>query len=94
MWKAYLPNSCIEGTPMTVELVMQVSRGDDDRLSGTVRLRGAADTHVFSGTLELMRVFEDLVPRDRSMKEAKPPRRGEGGSRLLGSPLPPDARTS
>jgi hypothetical protein len=45
-----------------LELVMQVSRSAEDRLSGTVRLREGSELHHFSGTLELMRVFEDLVP--------------------------------
>jgi len=45
-----------------LELVMQVSRSTENRLSGTVRLREGSELHHFSGTLELMRVFEDLVP--------------------------------
>jgi hypothetical protein len=45
-----------------LELVLQVSRSAEDRLSGTVRLRDGSELHRFSGTLELMRVFEDLVP--------------------------------
>jgi hypothetical protein len=45
-----------------LELVMQVSRSAEDRLSGTVRLSDGSELHHFSGTLELMRVFEDLVP--------------------------------
>jgi hypothetical protein len=49
---------------VTVDLVMQVSRDDRDRLSGTVRLGRAADTHAFSGTLELLRALEELVPAD------------------------------
>ncbi len=47
---------------MVVELVMQVSRGGDDRLSGCVRLAQGAHARDFSGTLELLRVFEELVP--------------------------------
>jgi hypothetical protein len=54
---------------MTVQLIMQVSRGDDDRLTGTVRRGNDADGHRFSGTLELMRVFEELVPADREGTE-------------------------
>lgn len=45
-----------------MELVMQVSRGQDDRLSGTVRLAEGTDGRDFSGTLELLRVFEEFVP--------------------------------
>lgn len=50
---------------MGVELVMQVSRAHDDRLSGTLRVSRSAEPRGFSGTLELMRVLEDLVPADR-----------------------------
>lgn len=62
---------------MQVELVMHVSRGDDDRLSGTVQTgrstdpRQNAGLHEFSGTLELMRVFEELVP-GRAASRSKP----------------------
>ncbi len=45
-----------------VDLWLQVSRSADNRLSGTVRRDGAGDVRDFSGTLELMRVFEELVP--------------------------------
>jgi hypothetical protein len=46
----------------TVDLVLRVARSADNRLSGTVQISGAGDTHDFSGTLELMSVFEELVP--------------------------------
>ncbi len=46
---------------MTVKLEMEVTRGADERLIGTV---SAEERRVaFDGTLELMRVFEELVPR-------------------------------
>lgn len=54
---------------MGVELVIEVSRAQDDRLSGNVRLAHGADGRDFSGTLELMRVFEELVPADRRPDE-------------------------
>jgi hypothetical protein len=47
---------------VTIELIMQVSRSAENRLSGTVRPAKNSELHHFSGTLELMRVFEDLVP--------------------------------
>jgi hypothetical protein len=47
---------------VAVELVLHVTRGEDNRLSGTVRPVNGTDIRVFSGTLELMRVFEELVP--------------------------------
>jgi hypothetical protein len=49
---------------VAVDLLMQVIRGDDNRLSGTIRVKDGDDSRSFSGTLELMRVFEDLVPID------------------------------
>ena len=51
--------------PIAIELVMLVTRGEDDRLSGTVRLAEGGADREFSGMLELMRVFEDLVPNAR-----------------------------
>ena len=47
---------------MTVELAMEVARARNGRLSGTLRLEHETAPHRFSGTLELMRVLEDLVP--------------------------------
>lgn len=55
---------------VTIELILQVSRSAEDRLSGTVRSARDPELHHFSGTLELMRVFEDLVP---FVPEAGPP---------------------
>jgi hypothetical protein len=52
-----------------VELVMRVSRGQDNRLTGTVRAARDADAREFSGTLELMRVFEELVPIERAGRQ-------------------------
>ena len=56
---------------MTVELIMQVSRSRDNRLSGTVRLGDGAKHRGFSGALELMRVFEELVPADSATAEKR-----------------------
>jgi hypothetical protein len=53
-----------------VDLHLQMSRGEDDRLSGTVSTAGDDTVHGFSGTLELMRVFEELVPFERVAAEA------------------------
>jgi hypothetical protein len=55
-----------KGAASPVELVMHVSRGDDNRLTGSVRPAQDTEAREFSGMLELMRVFEDLVPVDRS----------------------------
>lgn len=45
-----------------VELLLQITRAEDDRLHGTARLTTAAEAQAFSGMLELMRVLEELVP--------------------------------
>lgn len=49
---------------MAIDLHINIARGDDDRLSGTVRAAGADEVRPFSGTLELLRVFEDLLAQD------------------------------
>ena len=46
---------------MIVDLLLRVSRDSDNRLSGTVAINGAGEARAFSGTLELMSVFEELV---------------------------------
>ena len=48
---------------------MRVSRGEGDRLTGTIRNTAGSDVREFSGMLELMRVFEDLVPTDRASSQ-------------------------
>lgn len=48
---------------MSVELIIRAARDRDNRLTGTVRAADAPATQSFSGTLELLRVFETLVPR-------------------------------
>jgi hypothetical protein len=55
---------------VTVDLLLQVTRGADDRLSGTVRTISGSEIHRFSGTLELMRVFEELVPASDDTQES------------------------
>ena len=56
---------------------MQISRAGDDRLSGTVRATPSPDPRPFSGTLELMRVLEDLVPTQRGDTPGAQARRGD-----------------
>lgn len=53
----------------TVILVMSVTRGKDDRLSGSVGLAGQELMREFSGTLELLRAFEELVPAQDTLVE-------------------------
>jgi hypothetical protein len=58
---------------VAVDLVLQVTRSADDRLSGTVHAISGSEIHRFSGTLELMRVFEELVPAaDDALQPAEP----------------------
>ena len=45
-----------------VTLEMAVARAPGGRLDGTLRHGADDDVHHFSGTLELMRALEDLVP--------------------------------
>ena len=49
---------------MGIDLHINIARSDDDRLSGTVRAVDADEVRPFSGTLELLRVFEDLLAQD------------------------------
>ena len=46
---------------MAIDLHIHIASGDDKRLNGTVRAFGADEVCAFSGTLELLRVFEDLL---------------------------------
>jgi hypothetical protein len=50
------------GKPEVVDLLLRVARSTDNRLTGTVTVNGSANARDFSGTLELMRAFEELVP--------------------------------
>lgn len=47
---------------MAIEILLRVTRGAGDRLDGSASVAGGPDIHHFSGMLELMRVFEDLIP--------------------------------
>jgi len=46
---------------MAIDLHIHISSSDGKRLNGTVRAFGAEEVRAFSGTLELLRVFEDLL---------------------------------
>jgi hypothetical protein len=52
-----------------VDLRLRVTRGEDGRLSGTVGSADRSQVRTFSGTLELMRAFEELVPVGRGASE-------------------------
>jgi hypothetical protein len=76
---------------VTTELILQVSRSAENRLSGTVRSGRDSELHRFSGTLELMRVFEDLIPF-----VADPHESGVSGARPAqpAASQPPQPKTS
>jgi hypothetical protein len=52
------------GRQVAVEILLRVTRGDGDRLDGSANVIGNSEVHEFSGMLELLRVFEDLIPAD------------------------------
>jgi hypothetical protein len=54
------------GRLVAVEILLRVTRGAGDRLDGSACISGATDVREFSGMLELMRVFEDLIPTQPS----------------------------
>jgi hypothetical protein len=58
---------------VTVRLFMQVSRDNDGRLGGQVFPVDSDKMHDFSGTLELLKVLEDLVLPDSEDDALKQP---------------------
>jgi hypothetical protein len=52
----------IAGRLVAVEILLWVTRGAGDRLDGSACISGGSNVRKFSGMLELMRVFEELVP--------------------------------
>jgi hypothetical protein len=70
------------GRLVAVEILLRVRRGVGDRLDGSACISGGTDVREFSGMLELMRVFEELIPADDERIDA----RGAG-------PAPDDPRT-
>jgi hypothetical protein len=64
---------------VAVEILLRVTRGADDRLDGSARISGGTEVREFSGMLELMRVFEELIPALREPTDlgaADPPSDG------------------
>jgi hypothetical protein len=61
---------------VAVEILLRVTRGEGDRLDGSASVSGDPEVREFSGVLELMRVFEELVPGDET---ARPGPRDPGG---------------
>jgi hypothetical protein len=63
---------------VAIEILLRVTRGAGDRLNGSAKVTTSSDVREFSGMLELMRVFEDLIPP------------GGDGAGATGSPSPGD----
>ena len=69
---------CDAGPTVAVTLVMEVSRDAGQRLSGRISDLQNLQQRDFSGTLELMRAFEELVPSEAN------PGADDGGGRSDG----------
>jgi hypothetical protein len=52
------------GRQVAVEILLRVTRGAGDRLDGSASVIGDSEVREFSGMLELLRVFEDLIPAE------------------------------
>ena len=57
---------------MAVEILLRVRRGAGDRLDGSACISGGTEVREFSGMLELMRVFEELIPALGQPTDADP----------------------
>lgn len=68
---------------MAVEILLRVRRGAGDRLDGSACISGGTDVREFSGVLELMRVFEELIPEHDERMDAG-----------VGDPPPYEPRTN
>jgi len=56
------PDTDTAGRLVAVEILLRLRRGAGDRLDGSARISDGTEVREFSGMLELMRVFEELVP--------------------------------
>jgi hypothetical protein len=70
------------GRLVAVEILLRVRRGAGDRLDGSACISGGTDVREFSGMLELMRVFEELIPAHDERMDAP-----------VADPPPDDPRT-
>jgi hypothetical protein len=70
------------GRLVAVEILLRVRRGAGDRLDGSACISGGSDVREFSGMLELMRVFEELIPAHDERMDAR-----------VADPPPDDPRT-
>jgi hypothetical protein len=71
------------GRLVAVEILLRVRRGAGDRLDGSACITGGTDVREFSGMLELMRVFEELIPEHDERIDAG-----------VGDPPPDEPRTN
>ena len=70
------PDIDTAGRLVAVEILLRVRRGAGDRLDGSACINGGSEVREFSGVLELMRVFEELVPalgQPTDLSAADPP---------------------
>jgi hypothetical protein len=70
------------GRLVAVEILLRVRRGTGDRLDGSACISDGTEVREFSGMLELMRVFEELVPVQQ------PPREADAGDPSPNGPPP------
>jgi hypothetical protein len=70
------------GRLVAVEILLRVRRGAGDRLDGSACISGSSEVRDFSGMLELMRVFEELIPAHDERADAP-----------VGDPSPDDPPT-
>jgi hypothetical protein len=59
------------GRLVAVEILLRVRRGAGDRLDGSACISGGSEVREFSGMLELMRVFEELIPAHDERMDAR-----------------------
>jgi hypothetical protein len=58
---------------VAVDLLLHLTRSTSNHVSGTVRTISGSEIRTFSGTLELMWVFEELVPvSDDALQSPEP----------------------
>jgi hypothetical protein len=66
VWSETLHSRMTRSAISGVDLRLRVTRDEDGRLSGSACNADGSQVRTFSGTLELMRAFEELVPIERS----------------------------
>jgi hypothetical protein len=66
---------------VAIEILLRVTRDAGDRLHGSATVADGSEVHEFSGMLELMRVFDVVIPSDRhDPSPPRPPRARAAGN--------------